>query len=435
MRPLIAIVGRPNVGKSTLFNRLCREKKAIVESLPGVTRDRNYADVTWDGVSLTIVDTGGFEPLNKDRFIAHINEQIELAIEEADVLILLTDGKEGLNPTDRDIIDRLRKAGKPTFLAVNKIDHPKHQERIQDFYSLGVDTIFPISATHGHGVSYLMDKVLSVLPSMEEEVEGELVRVAVVGRPNVGKSSLINGILGYRRLVVSEMPGTTRDAIDSVIKMGEKGYLFIDTAGIRRKQKISLKLEKYCVVKALRSIDRSDIALILLDATQGVTNQDKRIAEYALERGKGIIIVINKWDLIQSQAEIRRYVLNKVKTGLRFIDFAPVITVSALKGKGIMGIFKLIDGVFNEYCSRISTHKLNQLMKEMVKTHKAPRVDGKRLKLFYATQISIKPPTIVAFVNYPEGVNAYYARYLLNKIRREAGLNRTPIRVSFKKRV
>lgn len=435
MRPLIAIVGRPNVGKSTLFNRLCRKRKAIVESLPGVTRDRNYQDITWDEVSLTIVDTGGFEPLKKDRFIAQINEQIELAIEEADVLILLTDGKEGLNPTDKDIIDRLRKAGKPTFLAVNKIDDPKHEERIQDFYSLGVDTIFPISATHGHGVSYLMDEVLSVIPRMEEEVGDELVRVAVVGRPNVGKSSLINSILGYRRLLVNEIPGTTRDTIDSVVKRDKKGYLFVDTAGIRRKQRISLKLEKYCVVKALRSIDRSDMALILLDATEGVTNQDKHIAEYALERGKGIIIVINKWDLIPKDAEIRRYILGKVKVDLGYIDFAPVITVSALKGEGIMGIFKLIDGVFTEYCLRISTAKLNQLIKEMVKTHKPPLVHGKRLKLLYATQTSIKPPTILAFVNYPEGVNTSYARYIVNKIRREAGLKRTPIRVFFKKRV
>lgn len=423
------------MGKSTLFNRLCRKRKAIVESLPGVTRDRNYADITWDEVSLTIVDTGGFEPLKKDRFIAQINEQIELAIEEADVLILLTDGKEGLNPTDKDIIDRLRKAGKPTFLAVNKIDDPKHEERIQDFYSLGVDTIFPISATHGHGVSYLMDEVLSVVPKIEEGVGEELVRVAVVGRPNVGKSSLINRILGYRRLVVSEIPGTTRDTIDSVVKRDKKGYLFVDTAGIRRKQRISLKLEKYCVVKALRSIDRSDMALILLDATEGVTNQDKHIAEYALERGKGIIIVINKWDLIPKDAEIRRYILGKVKVDLGYIDFAPVITVSALKGEGIMGIFKLIDGVFTEYCLRISTAKLNQLIKEMVKTHKPPLVHGKRLKLLYATQTSIKPPTILAFVNYPEGVNASYARYIVNKIRREAGLKRTPIRVFFKKRV
>ena len=422
------------MGKSTLFNRLCRKRKAIVESLPGVTRDRNYADVAWDGVSLTIVDTGGFEPLKKDGFIAQINEQIELAIEEADVLIFLTDGKEGLNPTDRDIIDRLRKAGKPTFLAVNKIDHPKHEDRIQDFYSLGVDTIFPISATHGHGVSYLMDEVLSVLPSIEEEVEDKLVRVAVVGRPNVGKSSLINRILGYRRLLVSEIPGTTRDAIDSVVKRDEKGYIFVDTAGIRRKQSISLRLEKYCVVKALRSIDRSNIALILLDATEGVTNQDKRIAEYALERGRGVIIVINKWDLIQKDAEIRRYTLSKIRADLEYIDFAPVITVSALKGKGIMGIFKLIDGVFTEYCSRISTAKLNQLIKDMVKTHKPPLVHGKRLKLFYATQTSIKPPTIVAFVNYPEGVDASYARYLVNRIRREAGLKRTPIRFFFRKR-
>ena len=422
------------MGKSTLFNRLCRERKAIVESLPGVTRDRNYADVAWDGVSLTIVDTGGFEPLKKDGFIAQINEQIELAIEEADVLILLTDGKEGLNPTDRDIVDRLRKAGKPTFLTVNKIDHPKHEDRIQDFYSLGVDTIFSISATHGHGVSYLMDEVLSVLPSIEEEVEDKLVRVAVVGRPNVGKSSLINRILGYRRLLVSEIPGTTRDAIDSVVKRDEKGYIFVDTAGIRRKQSISLRLEKYCVVKALRSIDRSNIALILLDATEGVTNQDKRIAEYALERGRGVIIVINKWDLIQKDAEIRRYTLSKIRADLEYIDFAPVITVSALKGKGIMGIFKLIDGVFTEYCSRISTAKLNQLIKEMVKTHKPSLVHGKRLKLFYATQTSIKPPTIVAFVNYPEGVDASYARYLVNRIRREAGLNRTPIRFFFRKR-
>lgn len=405
-----------------------------MESLPGVTRDRNYADVAWDGVSLTIVDTGGFEPLKKDRFIAQINEQIELAIEEADVLILLTDGKEGLNPTDRDIIDRLRKAGKPTFLAVNKIDHPKHEDRIQDFYSLGVDTIFSISATHGHGVSYLMDEVLSVLPSIEEEVEDKLVRVAVVGRPNVGKSSLINRILGYRRLLVSEIPGTTRDAIDSVVKRDEKGYIFVDTAGIRRKQSISLRLEKYCVVKALRSIDRSNIALILLDATEGVTNQDKRIAEYALERGRGVIIVINKWDLIQKDAEIRRYTLSKIRADLGYIDFAPVITVSALKGKGIMGIFKLIDGVFTEYCSRISTAKLNQLIKDMVKTHKPPLVHGKKLKLFYATQTSIKPPTIVAFVNYPEGVDASYARYLVNRIRREAGLKRTPIRFFFRKR-
>ncbi len=422
------------MGKSTLFNRLCRQRKAIVESVPGVTRDRNYADITWDGVALTVVDTGGFEPTKKTGLIAQIYEQIELAIEEADALIFIVDGKEGVNPSDKDIMDRLRRAAKPLFLAVNKIDSPKHEEMARDFYGLGVDTIFPISATHNYGISSLMDEVLAALPQEKAEAEDKWIRVAVVGRPNVGKSSLINRILGYRRFIVSETPGTTRDSIDTLVERGKRKYLFIDTAGIRRKGKISLKLEKYCVIKALRSIEGSDIALILLDANEGVTAQDKKIAEYAFEEGKGIILVINKWDLVEKDATICRQVLDKVKMNLYYIDFAPVLTVSALKGKGIGGIFKFIDKVSYQYTYKIPTSKLNRIFGGLQDRHRPPLVHGKRLKFFYATQALTKPPTIIAFVNYPEGIKPTYARYVVNKVRKESRLDNIPIRILFRKK-
>jgi GTP-binding protein len=435
MRPLIAIIGRPNVGKSTLFNRLCRGRRAIVESLPGVTRDRNYADVNWDGMSITIVDTGGFEPVARDELIVQINEQVELAVEEADALILLADGREGLNPTDRDILDRLRKSGKPTFFVVNKIDDPKHEGRIQDFYSLGVDNIFPISAAHGHGVSSLMDEVVSVLPRVDEIAAEDFIKVAVVGRPNVGKSSLINSILGQRRLMVSEIPGTTRDAIDTVVERKQSRYLFVDTAGIRRKGRIALRLEKYCVIKALKSIDRSHIALVLLDATEGVTSQDRRIAEYALDRGRGIIVVMNKWDLVEGDTVVQRRIVERVKTDLKYMDFAPIIRISALRGKGVTGIFRYIDEVFYQYSQRIPTSQLNHVLKTLQERHKPPLVRGKRLKILYATQTSTKPPTVVAFVNYPDGIQPSYKSYIASGIRRMSGLNKTPIRVLFRKKV
>ncbi|MFC1828500.1 ribosome biogenesis GTPase Der [Thermodesulfobacteriota bacterium] len=434
MKPIVAILGRPNVGKSTLFNRVTRTRDALVDDMPGVTRDRHYGEASWDGVDFTLVDTGGFLGDDPDEFADEIHFQIHQAIEDADVVILVLDGNGGISPFDEDILKILRTITKPVFYTVNKIDGVEQETKLYEFYSLGVDKLYPISAEHRYGVPDFLDDLISALPVAVYDEMPERVKLAVVGRPNVGKSSLINRMLGEKRLVVSEIPGTTRDAIDSVCEMDGKSYLLIDTAGIRRKGKVSKKLEKFSIIKALRSLDRCDVALIVIDAHEGVTDQDIHIAGYAFERGCGIILLLNKWDLIEKDSKtINRYA-DDLKMSAKFLTFAPFLTISALTGLRVTKIFKLVDEVYTQYNARVGTGQLNRMLERAIDRTEPSLHRGKRLKFYYITQASEKPPTFVCFVNYPEGVHFSYRRYLINQIREGTGLAKTPIRIIFRQR-
>ena len=435
MKPTIAIVGRPNVGKSTLFNRIARRKKAIVGDEPGITRDRNYAEAEWDGGVFLLIDTGGFEPGVNDEVALHIHQQVQLAIEEADLIIFLVDGKEGLTPTDIDIAKRLREVNKPVLHVINKIDGERQEEKIYDFYRIGVENLYPISAQHGRGVGDLLDEALNLLPpSSEIRYNESLVKIAVLGRPNVGKSSLVNRILGNERVIVSEKPGTTRDAIDTPLKIGEKEYLLIDTAGIRRKGRISRQLEKYSVVEALKSIDRCDVAIILIDAKEGITEQDAKIAGLAHDKGRASVLVVNKWDLIEKDSYTIYKYTEDIRYNLKFIRYAPIIFVSALTGQRALKIIDLVDRVAEQYQRRVPTSELNRVFEEIILSNPPPMYRNKELKLYYITQVSIKPPAFVIFVNYPEGIHFSYERYIMNKIRENFEFDGTPIRVFFRKR-
>ena len=435
MKPVIAIVGRPNVGKSTLFNRIVRRKKAIVGDEPGITRDRNYAEAEWDGGVFLLIDTGGFEPGVNDEVALHIHQQVQLAIEEADLIIFLVDGKEGLTPTDIDIAKRLREVNKPVLHVINKIDGERQEEKIYDFYRIGVENLYPISAQHGRGIGDLLDEALSLLPpSSEIRYNESLVKIAVLGRPNVGKSSLVNRILGNERVIVSEKPGTTRDAIDTPLKIGEKEYLLIDTAGIRRKGRISRQLEKYSVVEALKSIDRCDVAIILIDAKEGITEQDAKIAGLAHDKGRASVLVVNKWDLIEKDSYTIYKYTEDIRYNLKFIRYAPIIFVSALTGQRALKIIDLVDRVAEQYQRRVPTSELNRVFEEVILSNPPPMYRNKELKLYYTTQVSIKPPTFVIFVNYPEGIHFSYERYIVNKIRENFEFDGTPVRVFFRKR-
>lgn len=435
MRPIVAIVGRPNVGKSTLFNRLVGFRKAIVESIPGVTRDRNYAEVNRFERPFTLIDTGGFEPIAQDGLLAQMAEQCRLAVEEADVIIFLLDGKEGLNPSDHEIAHLLRQRAKKVLYAINKIDGPKHEERIYDFYALGVETLFPLSAQHNYGIDRLIEAVIDLLasPASEERREHGAIRIAVVGRPNVGKSSLLNRILGYDRVIVHETPGTTRDAIDTPFSVGERSYVLVDTAGIRRKARISLRLEKYSVVEAIKSIERADVALLVLDAQEGAPEQDARIGGLIHDKGKGGIIVVNKWDLVGGEATTTSYT-EKVRESLWFLDYAPLIFTSAVTGEGVDRIFEVVEGVVAERGNRIPTPQLNRWLQEVMESHAPPLYRKKRVRLSYITQVSTRPPTFAIFTNYPSGVKFSYRRYLSNRLREAFGFFGNPIRLIFRKK-
>jgi GTP-binding protein len=435
MRPVVAIVGRPNVGKSTLFNRLVGFRKAIVESLPGVTRDLNYADVDRFDRPLTIIDTGGFEPVAHDGLLAQMAEQCRLAVEEADVIVFLLDGKEGLHPSDHEIARLLRQSDKQLLCAVNKIDGHAHEERIYDFYALGIETLYPLSAQHNYGVGQLMEAVLEALPQMTEGEgpPGRATRIAVVGRPNGGKSSLINRILGYDRVIVHETPGTTRDAIDTPFSVGEQRYILMDTAGIRRKSRISLRLEKYSVVEAIKSIERADVALLVLDAQEGAPEQDARIGGLVHDKGKGGIIVVNKWDLVEDSVPPASYT-EAVRDHLWFLDYAPLVFTSAVTGKGIDHIFEMVTAVMAERDKRIPTPQLNRWLREATETHHPPLFRKRRVILSYITQVSTSPPTFAVFTNYPRGVQFAYRRYLSNRLREQFGFFGNPIRLIFRKK-
>jgi GTP-binding protein len=435
MKPIIAIVGRPNVGKSTLFNRIAGGKKAIVWDEPGVTRDRNYADVEWEESAFTLIDTGGFEPVSKDRIFIQMREQCQLAMDEADVILFMMDGKEGLAPSDKEIANILRKLNKPVFYIVNKVDGPKHEERILEFYVLGVDTIYSISAEHGYGVKGLMDEVIKALPGLtEKKWDEDVTKVAVVGRPNVGKSSLINHLLGYKRVLVDEAPGTTRDAIDTFFERDGRRYVLIDTAGIRRESRISLRLEKYSIVEALRTIDRSDVALLLLDSEEGVTDQDARIGGFIHEKGRGCILVVNKWDLVEKDSQTMVQYEEKVREDLKYLSYAPILFISALTGQRVRKVLDVVDHVSEQTKKRIPTSQLNKYFGNWVEKFPPALYKGRSVKMNYITQVSTAPPTFVIYTNKPDGIHFSYERYLLNRMRETFSFEGVPLRLLFRKK-
>jgi GTP-binding protein len=433
---VVAIVGRPNVGKSTLFNRIIGHRRAIVEDVPGVTRDRNYAEVTRYSTPFTLIDTGGFEPISEDRLLVQMREQSQLAVEEADVILMVMDGREGLTPSDAEVVAGLRRAGKPVFYVINKVDGPKQDAETADFYSLGVDKVYAISAEHGRGISDLMDEVLAVLPhdDLSAEEDASEVRLAVIGRPNVGKSSLVNRLLGYERVVANATAGTTRDSIDSPLEYNGQRYVLIDTAGIRRKGKVSQKLEKFSVVQALKGMDRAHVVLVVIDASEGVTEQDLTVAGYAYEKGRAVILVVNKWDLIVKDHKTMGQYTADLRDSFKFLPFAPVLYVSALSGQRTNRIMGMVEKVAAEFNRRIPTPELNRVLKEATISHAPPMSQGKRVKLFYITQTSVRPPTFVAFGNRTQGIHFSYHRYLVNQLREAFGFEGCPIRLLFKDR-
>lgn len=435
MSSLVAIVGRPNVGKSTLFNRLVGFKKAIVDDMPGVTRDRNYANIKLGDRSVTLVDTGGFDAEEKDGLMAQVREQTLMALEEADLTVLLVDGIQGLSPHDRELVKILRRSRQPFILAVNKVDGPEKEDSLNDFFELGIDTILPLSAAHGYGVRSFLDHLAEMLPEGDEPAPQEgIVRVAVIGRPNVGKSSLINRLTGQQRAVVTDIPGTTRDPLDIDVEHKGKHYLFVDTAGIRRKGKVSYKIEKFSVMRALRSLERCDVALLLIDSIEGVTDQDAHVAGYAVERGRGVILVYNKWDIVKDKRAAQKKIKDFFDLKLRFLSFAPHVTASALTGLRVERIFGLVDDVYAQYNSRHTTGQVNRVLERAVEAHTPPYVGRGRLKFFYGTQTNARPPTFVLFANRPDKVHFSYHRYLTNCFRDAFGLDKIPIRVIIRPR-
>ncbi len=433
MKPMVAVVGRPNVGKSTLFNRLTRSRDALVDDFPGVTRDRIYGDALWNDIPFTLVDTGGFSGQLDDAFADSIRHQVFEALAAADAIIMLMDGRQGLSPYDRDIVDTLRDQTKPVFFAVNKIDGPEQEDRMADFFTLGLDNLFPVSAEHRFGLSDLLDSLVATFGCHEETPRDE-IKLAVVGRPNVGKSSLLNRLVGVERHLVSDIPGTTRDAVDSLIKRDGRHYRLIDTAGIRRKGRVTHRLEKFSVLKALRSLDRCDVALIVIDAAEGITDQDVSVAGYAHERGCGCVFLLNKWDLVaKDQHSVRRFTA-EMRTAAKFLNFAPVLTLSALTGQRVQRIFKLVDTVHAQYITRVNTGRINRILEQALADNEPSLHRGRRIKFFYATQAATRPPTFIMFVNYPEAVHFSYQRFLVNRLREGTGLRDTPIRLVLRPR-
>ena len=435
MKPLVAIVGRENVGKSTLFNRLVGKNKAAIDDLPGLTRDRNYAEVRCEGSEFILIDTGGFEPHRTDTLSGQIRAQTRLAIEEADSIIFLADGKSDLTPSDFTIVRMLQSTRKPVLYVINKIDRVREQANVADFYRLGVEPLIPVSAWNGSGIADLMAAVIERLPAVKEEVSPEVsVKIAIVGRPNVGKSSLINALAGNRRLVTDATPGTTRDAVDTIVSFNNRNYLLIDTAGIRRKSRVSVTFEKFCIIEALKSLDRCEVGILLLDATEGVAEQDAKIARFIYEKGKGCIIAVNKWDLMpQDQAQLREY-LDKVRFNLPFLEFAPVLFISALTGQRVTELLKTASMLYKHYHRRVQTRLLNDLVRKATDRHLPPRVKNKSLKFYYAAQIADAPPHFVIFSNNPTAVPESYRRFLINSIREHFGFKGIPLRLSFRDR-
>ena len=434
----VAIVGRPNVGKSTLFNRLSRRNQAIIFDTPGVTRDRNYAQVAWDDKSFTLVDTGGFISAEGSAMEDDMREQILTALEESDIILFVMDAKSGLGPEDLHLATVLRKTHKPIFCAVNKVDGPEQNRLTSEFYETGFDRIYPVSAAHGYGIDDLMTDLAETIPASPEEEEEETgakeIRLSVVGRPNVGKSTLVNRILGSPRVIVSPIPGTTRDPVDTALTREGQKYVLIDTAGIRRKGRTKEALEKLSVLRALQSIERSHVALLVLDATEGITDQDMHIAGYIQERHRACIIGVNKWDSIENDMKVMKSFRDEVRLGFRFFPFAPILTFSALSGKRVSRILPMAVEVFQQYDHRVTTGIVNRALEETVRRHEPPQVRGRPLKFYYATQTSTRPPTFVLFCNYPDAIHFSYERYLINQFREAFQLDKTPIRLLFRAR-
>jgi GTPase len=451
VRPLIALVGRPNVGKSTLFNRIAGRRVAIVEDVPGVTRDRNYSDFVWDGRTLSVVDTGGFEPESRDRLMTQVRQQAQLAVDEAAAVVLVVDGREGLTTFDRSIADLLRRSGKPLFVAVNKVDtaHTEGEIPLADFYELGFGDVHAVSAEHGRGMSELIESIIEKLalpelpPPAEEQDEPEEVeesdrprgdvRIAIVGRPNVGKSTFVNALLGEERFVVSDIPGTTRDSIDSLVQHRGQRFVVTDTAGIRRKRSIAQRVESFSVVRAMKAMDDAEVVACLLDATEAGVEQDARLLGLVAEKGKALVVVVNKWDIAEREGATQDWYQKELWKRLPFVSFAPMVFVSAKERRGVTKVLDRAVKLVEQYRARFPTPQLNELLERIQDEHPAPITRGNRVKLFYVAQVAYAPPTFVIQASHPEGMTDHYRRYVENRFRDAFGLE-VPMRLVFKAR-
>jgi GTP-binding protein len=434
-KPVVAIVGRPNVGKSTLFNRIVGGRVAIVEGEPGVTRDRLYKDAEWSGRSFTLVDTGGLDFQESGEIIQGVRRQVELAIREADAVLFVVDARAGLQTDDEEVASIVRRADRPAILVANKVERYDSPGQVYDFYRLGLGDPIPVSAAEGLNTGDMLDRLVELLPpETEDDYSPDTVRIAVIGRPNVGKSSLVNSLLGEERVIVSNIPGTTRDAIDTAFERDGRHYVIIDTAGMRRRSRIDRPTEKYSVIRSLRAVDRSDVVLMVLDAVEGVTDQDKRIAGYAHEGGKASVVVVNKWDLVEKDDRTMNRYTERIRRELGFMQYAPLIFTSAITGKRVPKVLELVDFVAEQHSMRIGTPDLNALIKEATAQNPPPSDKNRRLKILYATQGGVKPPKFILFANAPELMHFSYLRYLENQLRSAYGFEGTPIRFALRKK-
>lgn len=451
---LVALVGRPNVGKSSLFNRLTRRRDAIVDATPGVTRDRHYQKINWEGREFVLIDTGGIEPpptgsggaafpreadlAARGEVVHGIQEQTWLAVQEADLVVLMLDGRQGISGEDYRVAEIMRKSGKPVFFVVNKVDGPDLENQlVPQFYELGAERLWPVSASHGYGIATLMTELTARLPAAPAEIPElaeDTVAVACIGRPNVGKSSLINKLLGEKRMLVSDVPGTTRDSVDTLLEKNGRKFLLIDTAGIRRKGKVTDKLEKFSILRALSSLEKCHVALFLIDAGEGITEQDSKVISYTVERGRACLILLNKWDLVKDDKKRQKWLMNEVERLTRFMGYAPVLTVSALTGSGVGKILPAVARIYQQFSLEFTTNRLNRTLQKATEEHNPPLYQGRKMKFYYATQLGSKPPTVVVFTNYLKGVTPSYERFLVGRFREELGLDQSPLRLVFRER-